>query len=253
MKRISTPKIISLSLVTLAIAGCGGGGGGGKDMLAAQCMPTTVSCTDQQVSDLALFATVNMATVDNTADGGGWVSHIDATAGGLTPTKSFVYAKFTDTGLLRVDISDEAAFNSMDWDIAFRRFVIRLNSGISGPSCVTAARTAANTDYAALSSVPTGLEYRTEEYYSTPDCTLIPDGSGLGSPGTALQSFWMYQSCVQMTGNVFVVKTRDGKQLKLQVRDYYSPTVQDKCNADGQQPAGASGAGNLIVAWELLP
>ena len=36
--------------------------------------------------------------------------------------------------------------------------------------------------------------------------SLVPDGSGLGSPGTALQSFWKYTMCLQMSGNVYVLR-----------------------------------------------
>ena len=47
-----------------------------------------------------------------------------------------MYAKFTANGLVKLDtLSDMTALDSMDWDIAFRRYVVRINSGFSGPSC----------------------------------------------------------------------------------------------------------------------
>ena len=251
----SSARSFFVLLCASFLAACGGGGGDATDMgatfdaagvdsgtpdtgapdsgLTPVCtMPTTVPCTDNQILDLPLFTNANMAMVENTADGTGWMSHVDATAGGFMPTQGFVYAKFTDTGLQRVDIGDEAAFMSMDWDVAFRRFIIRLNSGVSGPSCVTGARTAAATDFATLTSVPASLTYRTEEYYSAaPGCMLVPDGSGLGSPGTALQSFWEYPGCVKMTGNVYVLQLANGRHVKLTVDDYYAPTYQDFLDA----------------------
>lgn len=214
--------------------------------------PTAPTCTDESVLELNLFTDPNPGAVDNTADGDGWISHVDATGGGFSPSLSYVYARFTDEGLVRVDIGDEAAFDSMDWDIALRRFVIRVNSGVSGPSCVSAARTAAATDYDTLDAAPDGIEYRTEEYF-TGTCDIVPDGSGLGSPGTALQSFWSYPGCVKMTGNVYVVRLANGRRLKLTVTSYYEPAIQAMCDADDAIPMGVpNGAGNLRFRWSFL-
>lgn len=212
--------------------------------------PTPVPCEDESVLELALFAPPNPAMITNTADGDGWLTHVDATGGGFNPTLSYVYARFTDEGLVRVDVGDEDAFGSMDWDIAFRRFVIRLNSGVSGPSCVSAARTGATTEYDTLDAVPAGLDYRVEEYF-TPTCDFVPDGSGLMSPGTALQSFWRYPGCVQMTNNVYIVRLADGRQLKMTVLSYYEPEAQATCDATGSSPM-PNGSGNIRLRWELL-
>ena len=215
--------------------------------------PTTVPCTDNQILDLPLFTTAATGAIDNTADGSGWMSHVDATAGGFMPTQSFVYARFTDAGLEKVDVGDEAAFSSMDWDIAFRRFIIRLNSGVSGPSCVTGARTAATTMYDTLASPPSGLAYRTEAYYpAAPSCMLVPDGSGLGSPGTALQSFWEYPGCVKMTGNTYVLELASGRHVKLTVTSYYEPSFQATCDSTGSVAMSGNGSGNIRFRWAFI-
>lgn len=222
--------------------------------MTAACVPHTVDCTDQSILQLGLFDTVNAATIENTEAAGVFTSKIDATAGGLSPTKSFVYARFTATGLERVDVSDEAAFNSTAWDIAFRRFVVRTNGGISGPGCVTVARTATSTTFDGLTTAPTGLAERTEEYFlDPPTCEYVPDGSGLGSPGVAMQSFWSYAACVAMTRNVFVLTVADGKKVKLFVDSYYSAAKQAECDATGEMPTGTTGSGNLVVKWAFLP
>jgi hypothetical protein len=248
-------SLVVLPVVTLVA--CHSSAGGMPDMAtAARCtMPTAPTCTDQQIQDLTLFKTVSTRSVTNTPDGAGFATEIDATGGagsGITPKESYVYAKFTDTGLMTVPVSDEAAFNSMDWDIAFRRFIIRLNSGVSGPSCVDAARTAPSTDYGTLATVPANLDYRTEAYY-TAGCTIVPDGSGLGSPGTALQSFWMYPGCLQMTGNVFVIRLADGRDVKLVVTHYYEQMAQDDCNTNSMiTVAEQSQAAHVGVRWAYL-
>lgn len=242
------------------LAACHSSGTGGNPDLSmpstARCsMPTAVPCTDGQIQDLTLFKTASTRVVTNIAEGTGWATEIDATGGagsGIEPKESYVYAKFTDAGLTPVAISDEAAFNSMDWDIAFRRFIVRLNSGVSGPSCVDGARTAANTDFDALAAEPASLDYRTESYY-TSTCSLVPDGSGLGSPGTALQSFWRYPGCLQMTDNVFVLRLADGKKVKLIVTHYYEQAVQDYCDANDMIMASqGSKAAHVGVRWAFL-
>ncbi len=212
---------------------------------------TPPSCVDESILELALYTDPNPATIANTADGDGWASHVDATGGGFSPTLSYVYARFTDEGLVRVDVGDEAAFDSMEWDIAFRRFVIRLNSGVSGPSCVGAYRTPAGAEYETLELPADTVEYRTEAYF-TATCEIVPDGSGLGSPGTALQSFWEYPGCVQMTGNVYVVRLANGRRLKLTVTSYYEPSFQQMCQETGSVTMGGNGAGNIRLRWQFL-
>jgi hypothetical protein len=128
-----------------------------------QCAASAVRCTDQQVMQLRLFGTTNPAAItEEGTTAGEFRSLVDARAGGSMATQSFVYARFTDAGLEKLDLSDEAAFRSTDWDIAVRRYVVRLNSGVSGPSCVTAARTAPGTNFATLTAAPAAAEYRTE-------------------------------------------------------------------------------------------
>ena len=163
-----------------------------------------------------------------------------------------MYARFTDAGLEKVEISDEDSLLSMDWDIAFRRYVVRINSANSGPSCVNAARVPGEADYEGLTTVPEGLQFRADEYF-TDSCEVIPDGTGLpGSPATALSSFWSYPGCVQMTGNVFVVRPADGRHLKLTIASYYNDASQTQCQEEDTVPKSGSGAANYQVRWSYL-
>jgi hypothetical protein len=191
--------------------------------------------------------------IENEADGEGWHSTVDATAGGsFNPDPpSFVHARFTDTGLEKVDITDEDSLASMDWDIAFRRYVVRINSGHSGPSCVSAARVPGEGDFDGLTEVPDDLNYREDEYF-TESCEIIADGTGLpDSPATALGSFWSYPGCVQMTGNVFVVRLADGRHLKLTITQYYDDAAHTECQEEGSVPED-NGSGTIQVRWAFL-
>jgi HmuY protein len=210
-----------------------------------------VACVEQSIAQLGLFDTPSSAEIREEAkEGDAFHTFIDASGGGLSPTTSFVYGRFGQQGLERVEISDEDAFDSLDWDIAVRRYVIRLNSGVSGPGMITGARTQPKTDFLTLNAVPDGLEYRTEQYF-TDSCEFVSDGSGIGAPGSALASFWSYQSCVAMTGNVFVLALRDAHHVKLEVLDYYAPANQKICNDTGKVPT-PSEAGNVRMRWAFL-
>lgn len=218
----------------------------------------SVECVDAQITDLNLFEEPSPDGVTNEPLADGFRSVIDAT-GGVTfgggppiPTQSYVYVRFTDAGLEKVNVSDADAFESGAWDLAARRFVLRVNSGVAGPSCVRVARTAPDTTFDGLAEVPDGLDYRTESYYSPEDCTIVSDGSGIGAPGVALGSYWTYRGCVEMTGNVYVLELPDGRSVKLEVESYYSPDVQAYCDENGQLPDGPSGSGNLQIRWAFL-
>jgi len=213
--------------------------------------PNEVACVDESISTLMLFDAVAPGAIVDESEGGDYFTHhVDATGGGRTPTDAFVYARFEDSGLVKVDIDDETALESTEWDIAFRRFIIRLNSGVSGPSTVTGARTAPDTEFESLDAPPDGLTYR-EEAYFTDTCEYVSDGSGIGSPQTALSSFWSYAGCVAMTGNVYVVALASGGHVKLEVLSYYSPAVQTTCD-ESSTISSPSGSGNIRIRWAFL-
>lgn len=220
---------------------------------AGVCAPHPPTCVAEQTSALDLFTTVSTrAIVEEAAPSGEHVSHVDAMGGGSTPTESYVYARFTDAGLVRVDVSDADAFASTDWDIAFRRFIIRLNSGVSGPSCVLGARTTPGTTFDAVTVLPSGLSLRSENYMTDTTCDVVADGSGLGSPATVLSTFWTYPGCISMTHDVYVLEARSGRHVKLEVLDYYLPADQAACDATGAMPTMTGSSGNIRVRWAFL-
>ncbi|WP_437722081.1 HmuY family protein [Sorangium sp. So ce861] len=241
-------------------AGAGGGAsdGGGGSTAAPEpaCLePTPVPCEDEVFQQMNLQSEVAPGELSNEQDGGGFRSLVDATAGGAFASEphAYVYARFTDAGLEKVEISDEASLGSMDWDIAFRRYVVRINSGHSGPSCVTAARLPGMPDYDALAEAPADLRLRSDEYFTSDSCELISDGSGLDSPATALSGYWKYPGCVEMSGAVYVLQRADGRRLKLTVTHFYDEENQAQCQETGMVPMGDTGAANLQIRWAFLP
>lgn len=212
------------------------------------CSPTF--CEDAIILDMSLHADKTSAgTVTNTNDGGDWVSVMDATAGGTANAadNAFLYMKFTADGLVKVDIDDETALGSTDWDIAARRYLIRLNGGTSGAGCVAAAKLDTQA-YADLTEVPGNLTFSYDQSYDD-SCTIIDDGSGLpGSPDVALNGWWSYPGCVATTHIPFLIKLADGTHIKLVMEQYYA-TGQEACNENGT--SGGTSA-MLTARWSYL-
>ncbi len=223
------------------------GGGTGS------CTKTPVVCSDQAIAKLDLKVPAATELIVNTPDGTGWSSTIDASGGGVLPTDSYVYATFGATGLVKVALGDQAALDSMGWDIAFRRFIIRLNGGDSGPSCTGAAALPMGTSYEQVTQVPSAATFAVDDFLDAPPgCGFLDDGSGLTtSPATALASFYAYTTCVTMTGRVFVVQTASGRHLKLTVSTYYATEAgQTMCNTSGS--SGTTPGGTVRLRWAFL-
>jgi hypothetical protein len=246
--------------VCVAFATGGGGGedagamdGGGATDAGFVCTRTPVECSDQAIQQLDLKMTVAPGLITNAADGTGFKSTIDATGGGFQPTESYVYARFTAQGLEKLPISDLTALDSMDWDIAFRRFVIRVNSGDSGPACAAGQVLAPGTTYESVSAVPSGFLPEGDDFLSrAPTCSFIDDGSGLGtSPRTLLSSFYEYTGCVGMTGRVYVLRSQGGRAVKLTVTTYYATeAAQQTCDDTGS--SGGAAGGTMRVRWQFI-
>jgi hypothetical protein len=154
------------------------------------------------------------------ADPSVFAGQIDATAGGsmMYDKNPFVYLNLLTQQ--RVDITDVQARTSKDWDIAFKRWQIKLNSGDSGPGGVTVA-TVANQELAQVTMVPVG-PYVADSYFNA-KCELKTDP--IGGLGTALSDWYEYDQNNKLTPlkQVFVLPRRDGKgHIKLQILGYYS-------------------------------
>lgn len=217
---------------------------------AAECGPEGVPCEDAMILDLGLVGgSVSEGAVGNAADGAGWISSVDATAGGIVdaPSNPWVYLRFTDDGLEKVDLDDLEALASTDWHIAAKRFGIRINSGVSGPGCVTVA-TAADDEYETLAALPEDATLRSEAFYDE-SCGFIDDGAGAGGANFALTPWWFYPGCVGVTYVPFVIELgEDGRHVKFMVESYYE-SGQAECNESG---AMGSGSANFTWRWAFI-
>jgi hypothetical protein len=237
----------------LVLGGCGPANEPApEEQPAARCETRQVTCGEQSIDKLRLRTLASAGELrEEGTTAGEFLTYVDGRAGGSDSPQSYTYARFTPRGLERLPLEDQAALNSGDWDIAFRRYVIRTNGGVSGPSCTTVARTPERTTFESVKAVDGAWEFRAEDYYSE-TCAFRGDEWGLGSPATRLGSFWGYESCLTMTGDVYVVRLADGRHVKLQVADYYEPEPQRVCNETGEVPQ-PSGAAQFRVRWAFLP
>lgn len=219
----------------------------------AELCRNAVACTEQSIDKLRLRTNVSDGGV--TEEGttqGEFLTFLDGRGGGSAVPDSYTYARFTATGLEKVYIDDQSALDSTAWDVAVRRYVIRFNSGVSGPSCVTVAQTPDGTTFDSVTSVPTDARFVAENYYTADTCTFSGDPFGLQSPATQTLTYWDYASCLRMTNKVYLVQLADGRHLKMQVRDFYEPEVQEECNTTGKVSSTAS-SGSIRLRWAWLP
>jgi len=219
--------------------------------MAARCNEAAeVACVDDLILDLSLHDDrVTRGQVISALDGDDVQVVVDATAGGFGQEANhpFVYVRLTPQGAERVDIDDETALESMDWDLAFRRFLVRINSGNSGPGCTEAARVS-GFEYEQISSEPSGLDFTVDDYYDN-TCLLMSDNSGLETPALALASWWSYSSCVACTMTPYVLRLSDGRTIKLRLESYYE---SGQSNCDDFGTPGTNG-GTIGLRYRDLP
>ncbi len=101
--------------------------------------------------------------------------------------------------------------------------------------------------YDDVAVVPAGLQYYEDDYYS-PDCSMIEDSYGMGTPQVYLTGWWEYPGCVATTGTPYLIQIEDGRVVKLVVEAYYQ-SGQDSCNASGSP---GSGSGNFQWRWRFM-
>ena len=83
---------------------------------------------EAQGSPVSAMYTIKMADMDDPEDVA-TIEGINATAGGSEATGSAAYFSL-ENGIL--EMTDEGAEDSTDWDMSFKRYNINLNSGVSG-------------------------------------------------------------------------------------------------------------------------
>ena len=163
-------------------------------------------------------------------------AEIDATAGGYDKYQDnpFVYVDLINNK--KVEINDVQAQTSKDWDIAFKRWQIKINSGDSGPGGVTAA-SVDDKNLDEVAAAPTDPNAYGPDKYFDAMCKVQYDS--IFGPKTRLSDWYDYTTGSPVPfKRVYVLKRRDGQgSIKLQITQYYK----------------GSAGGNYGITWSLLP
>lgn len=143
---------------------------------------------------------------------------IDATAWDTWTYYSFSQGK-------EVEISDPST--SMDWDIGFHRYDVRLNCGASGPGNGGSIDLGV-IDFNTLSQVPISgyIENDSidiiEVFIMPPDLVTVP--------GDTVMASWMNFTgpppVYTVTNNIFAIKTADGKYVKVWLKSFHNENAE---------------------------
>jgi hypothetical protein len=201
----------------------------GADLSARCALPY-----DERAIDLVSTGAVTIAA--QPGDPSTFTAQIDATAGGSMGygKNPFVYLDLI--GGKKVELTDVQAGQSGDWDIAFKRWQIKLNGGDSGPGSVTVA-IVPDKLLAEVTAAPAG-PYAADSYF---DGACMVQLDPIGGLQTALSDWYDYDAGTMRLAprkEVFVLTRRDHQgHIKVQLTGYYK---------------GMAG-GNYVLSWSLLP
>jgi len=200
----------------------GGATSGGKTASGGSQSVVPNACSSALRQSLSLVDKVSTSTVsvlDETGDER--TLYIDATAGGINGQDSnpWVYVSLA-TGQA-VALTDLDALDSTAWDLAFKRFIVRTNSGDSGPGQGGAIRIALPWDKVDASTL--GKQMLPSESWFDADCNLKVDSNM--ELVTTFSGWSMYNEATHVLNAadvVFITAGADGSLYKVGILDYYS-------------------------------
>lgn len=135
-----------------------------------------------------------------------------------TAYDKWTYFSFADTQLIEVN----NYLTSLDWDIGFHRFDVRVNCGTSG-SGQGGSLNAGEIDFSSITEAP-------ESGYSLNDSIDIMQEAGNwvyeAVPGDTILASWLTFTgpppTYTVNDNIYIIKTADGKYAKIWLKDYYN-------------------------------
>lgn len=161
----------------------------------------------------------------------------------IKATGSTVWKYFSFTKNDTIAVADPAT--SSDWDLAFQRYRIKTNGGLSGNGMGSAAYSykKGQTGFDALKVVPDTTTFVTDSSISI----AIQGGYATYIVNPALYTWFTLEFATQGTqivpsDDVYIVKTGTGKYAKVWFKSYYSATnlsgyvtIQYKYQPDGSK------------------
>jgi hypothetical protein len=240
-------------VLSLALMGCDSSVGDSAEFAEATALCPGAepdSCAQERRMDLSLGTEAWDGDAPWTeADGSAWISTVDASSGGAVDTleEPWLYLRIEDESWSALGLGDLAAEESLEWDLALRRNLIRMNSGSSGPGCVQGLGLVGQ-NFELIEELADGLQFFEEAFY-TEECQLISDSSGLPDvPRLVLDGWWEDKGCLAMTDMPMLLRPHSGGTLKLVIETYYAEG-QESCDAG---EGGASEGGRFRFRWQWL-
>lgn len=151
------------------------------------------------------------------------VLYVDASAGGLDAADKYpwVYVALASGGA--VQLTDLEALESTDWDLAFKRSVVRTNGGDSGPGEGGAIRLALAWD--SVDGGTLGTRALPTEQWFDDECNLVEVDTSTGNLITTFSGWSEYdqgEHVLSPADAVYITAGADGALYKLRILDYYS-------------------------------
>lgn len=210
-----------LLFLAIACAGCAGEDDGPGDGFV-ELPPPDPACpepTSVLPNEWRPITAVSEGEVTSTGE---QVAVIDATAGGPpnAADRPYIYVSLSGSSIEKVALSDVDARRNVLWDLAFKRAVIRSNSGDSGPGDVRVAVVGASS-LDDVTELPAADQFREDDWVSD-DCEY--NAGQIGEPATAIGTWYDYDvdtNRLAPSEVVYVLERPDGSAVKLAIRSYY--------------------------------
>ena len=228
-------KLVSLTLLSLLVAhaGCSSqplddaGGAAGSSSIAAagseNTAPVPSACGAALRQSLSLVDQVSTAAVTVLSESGAERTlYIDASVGGLSGQDSHPWVYVALATGQAVALTDLEALSSKAWDLAFKRSIVRTNSGDSGPGHGGAIRIALPWDQVDESTL--GKTTLPIESWFDADCQLTLDSvMNLVTTFSGWSEYDETNHVLSAAPNVvFITAGADGSLYKVALLDYYS-------------------------------
>jgi hypothetical protein len=199
------------------------GGAGSGNSGTAGSMHMSSGCSAALKQQLALVDEVSTAAVTILDESANERSlYVDASAGGIDGAQKHPWVYLSLKTGRAVPLTDLEALDSTDWDLAFKRTMVRTNSGDSGPGVGGAIRVGLAWDKVSRTTLG-GQTLPIEDWFD--DMCMI----GLDSTNNVITSFssWSeYDPATHIVNAapdvVYITGAADGTLYKVQIEDYYS-------------------------------
>ncbi|MFO0662629.1 MAG: HmuY family protein [Polyangiaceae bacterium] len=202
---------------------------------------TGTSCTTAKNQLLVPIAKSSTATVKIISDTNGTKTlFVDASVGGPQGVSTLPRVYLDLSKGTRVDIDDNAAETSTDWDLSLKRPVIFTNGGEGGSGSGKAGYV--DKDFDAVTAADEASAKMGAEDFLDNDCNPVLDR--IGNPATTFADWYDYNEQTHVLTpfkHVYLVRGGTGKLYKVQIMSFYT-------NPDGSIATEGGGRFLLKVA-----